>query len=763
MQTANIRQIKTPCTELTGNLAAENATMHQVRPRARNMLLALFGKIPTMLAIGRMSLAAGLAALTLICTTTPVAAEQAQADAPLEDSLLDFPIEYQQQNYHGQAVWDAYTKIAKDAAFYKYVYNILGKDEHSNICLSRDLVAAALFKNGTEHALRGEFAQAIALFDELDRRFALDDESYEWVATALNNKGVVLGRQGRLAEAITVYDDLAKRGSSLTAVAAALFNKGQILRQQGKLAEAIALYDEELTWKAWAWTWVRSGESEKKNRLLQAAATRRKQFSTYQFGVGEKAEINIPLYWKQIFRAYFSQAEMLEQQGKLDAALTLHEEFTGFEAEYAMFKADPALQEQFIKAQIKRIDGQEKTDISVITRTADLLVWGNNQFKDNPAVREMTFMAFLELAKTAAKQGRLAEEAGDADAQDYQSMEMALYEEIYARFGRDREPLIRARVDQMLRDLLVRAEQQPTDEGEVEEEEMESSSCRITKSMKSVVCRAGFGWYEREVEAACDDLTCARHIRALIDAREGNAEEAEETAAMTDEPYYLGRESEEAPARIAPEPISLSSLSHEEAIRTLKPVLISLFVNIASYDEIVRRFGEDNNPEVQKWVARSLFNEGMALHRQKDRVEEALAIYDEIMRRFAQNREIATAALANSAEATLVLGRSKEAIQRAETLRASADASKTDKAVMAFVIWLADPKTPLQSVQKAIDAAGDAKFHWSSTNVQPVIDALPAKRKNRAECFVTYLEELYSSDAPRQQHRKWMRACLKKG
>jgi tetratricopeptide (TPR) repeat protein len=800
-------------------------------------------------------------AILFVCAALVTATGQARA-VDLEDALVDFSNVHQLYACSDQKLWDEYEKIIKDAAFHEYVYSILGEGD-SKIPLLRQWVAAALFRNGMEQIRQGEFAQAIALFDELEQRFAKDipisynsvpDDSVspqEWAAAAQNNKGAVLARQGKFAEAVAVYDELmerygiphqkkrlnawreeyaaqgksGKQGEEAStkrqeeaaipveilaqifvetkipvemlvglskeglkrylrydipphgwiAAAAAAFNKGQILRKQGRFAEAIALYDENFILRKKDGMDDHEGEVDPGDFLATLAQVERElNFPTDNETDNEIEQI---LFWRLFIKAQISKAEMLEQQGESEAALALYEEigwhFSAWMHSHAAFNADAVIQEYFVKAWIKKTNAYSarKESRQVVVNANDIFSWGwgygwGAKFRNNPVVQEMlftallewarttqqngdlrratnlyqtlygyfgeqkpevreiVFSAFLELAKTAARQGQLAEETGDADAQDYQSMEMALYEEIYARFGRDREPLMRARVDQMLRDLLARAEQQQAVED----------------------------------EADCYDLACARYIRALLDdAHLENAEDAEETAAMADKPYHPREKNEPEPVRE-----SLSSLPQAEAIHKLKPMLIALLLDPPTrvdtdtlHDEIEHRFGGDNDPEVQKQVARSLLDKGSA-HFYDNRIDEAIAVYDEVIRRFGNDAGSVAAALANSAEAALVLGRKAEFTRRAETLRASADASKTDKAVMSFLIWLADPETPLQSVQDAMYAASDEAYRWSFTKVRPLIDALPEKRKNQAACFVAYLERSYRN----RQSEKWLQECL---
>ena len=93
---------------------------------------------------------------------------------------------------------------------------------------------------------------AIAVYDDLDRRFGADTTSAvrDQVARGLFNKGATLGKLDKPHDAIAVYDDLDKRfGADTTlavreVVASGLVNKGSTLGQLDKPQDEIAVYDE---------------------------------------------------------------------------------------------------------------------------------------------------------------------------------------------------------------------------------------------------------------------------------------------------------------------------------------------------------------------------------------------------------------------------------------------------------------------------------------------------------------------------------------
>ncbi|GHU15246.1 hypothetical protein AGMMS50225_28390 [Betaproteobacteria bacterium] len=123
--------------------------------------------------------------------------------------------------------------------FYDQVVQWFWQDKDPDI--KREVIQA-LVKPGDRLRDEGKFDAAIAVYDEVVRRFGKKGQ----VEYVLDKKGIILRQQGELEAAIEVYDDIARRmGPANTYYAAlALVRKGEILVQQGKFKEAIALYDE---------------------------------------------------------------------------------------------------------------------------------------------------------------------------------------------------------------------------------------------------------------------------------------------------------------------------------------------------------------------------------------------------------------------------------------------------------------------------------------------------------------------------------------
>ena len=87
---------------------------------------------------------------------------------------------------------------------------------------------------------------------------------------------------------------------------------------------------------------------------------------------------------------------------------------------------------------------------------------------------------------------------------------------------------------------------------------------------------------------------------------------------------------------------------------------------IAVYDDMVRRFGDDQQLVIREAVARALFNKGCRLGA-LNKSEEEIAVYDEVLRRFGDDqqlviREAVAMALVNKGYSLGTLNRSEEGI-----------------------------------------------------------------------------------------------------
>jgi tetratricopeptide (TPR) repeat protein len=157
-------------------------------------------------------------------------------------------------------------------------------------------VNSALFNKGVVLAQRGDWRQAITVYDDLVSRSggAPDLGLRENAVRALFNKGASLATQKRLEEAIAVYDELVERFASSSeptlseAVGKALINKGIALAELERLSEAIDVLDEVV---------LRWGESadpslrERTSKALLNKASALQQLNDYTLALATYEEI----------------------------------------------------------------------------------------------------------------------------------------------------------------------------------------------------------------------------------------------------------------------------------------------------------------------------------------------------------------------------------------------------------------------------------------------------------------------------------------
>jgi hypothetical protein len=160
---------------------------------------------------------------------------------------------------------------------------------------------------------------------------------------------------------------------------------------------------------------------------------------------------------------------------------------------------------------------------------------------------------------------------------------------------------------------------------------------------------------------------------------------------------------------------------------------------LAVYEEIDRRFGQDTSPGMHKQVAKALVNKASTLFDDHDDAIGALATLNQVLARYGNSPEPALQkqcfhALQNSVEPLLVLGIRQ--VQKQIT------ASDGESAIMAFLLWLAEPQTPEQTVRETIRALPpNAQFDWTFNGIRPFILNLPVPRKARAQCFLAFFEQ----------------------
>ena len=117
--------------------------------------------------------------------------------------------------------------------------------QYAEIAVSKH-VARALVLKGLAYFQQGNCAEAVACFDDVEKRYGEN----KW---ALVSKGNALSQQAKLDPAIACFDEVIKRigespdDFSQERVAEALIKKGDVLNRQGKPDEAVACYNEATT------------------------------------------------------------------------------------------------------------------------------------------------------------------------------------------------------------------------------------------------------------------------------------------------------------------------------------------------------------------------------------------------------------------------------------------------------------------------------------------------------------------------------------
>ena len=148
---------------------------------------------------------------------------------------------------------------------------------------------------------------------------------------------------------------------------------------------------------------------------------------------------------------------------------------------------------------------------------------------------------------------------------------------------------------------------------------------------------------------------------------------------------------------------------------------------LASFDEVVRRFGDSEMPMVPQLVALALFERGSTLD-DLDRLEDALTAYDEVLRRFAESQVLNPLRLVAAALVTkgVILGR----LDRPEEVLATCDEvvrrfgdSKAPGLVELIVFALFDKGWALDALDRSEDAlvAYDEVIRRSGDSEMPVV------------------------------------------
>ncbi len=264
----------------------------------------------------------------------------------------------------------------------------------------RELVARALLMKGFTLAILDRFEEAIALYDEVVRRFADAKEPFfrERVANALSGKGNALRVLGRNEEAIAIYDSVvsrfadAKEPALREEVAKALVKKGFVLGTLHRSDEAIAVYSDV---------------------------------------AGLLADAKEPALREQAARALVQKGIALGTLDRSDEAISVYDDVVSRFAE----AKEPAFRQQVSMALVNKgvalgTLGRSEEEIAVYDDVV-------NRFTEakEPALRALVAMAILFRGMTHESCGK-------------KEIALTNYEEIVDRFRKDKEPEIDELVNQ---------------------------------------------------------------------------------------------------------------------------------------------------------------------------------------------------------------------------------------------------------------------------------------------------------------------------
>jgi tetratricopeptide (TPR) repeat protein len=143
------------------------------------------------------------------------------------------------------AVRETIASRLADTNLYTQLLQWFGEDKHPNI---QGEVIRGLFAKGESLSKAGDTKAAVAIYDDVIRRFEADSfiPKVIDIICVMRQKGYALQQNGDLEAAIAVYDEIGQHPYAIydDLAISALVRKGKILEAQGKLEEAIAFYDD---------------------------------------------------------------------------------------------------------------------------------------------------------------------------------------------------------------------------------------------------------------------------------------------------------------------------------------------------------------------------------------------------------------------------------------------------------------------------------------------------------------------------------------
>jgi tetratricopeptide (TPR) repeat protein len=180
--------------------------------------------------------------------------------------------------------------------------------------------------------------------------------------------------------------------------------------------------------------------------------------------------------------------------------------------------------------------------------------------------------------------------------------------------------------------------------------------------------------------------------------------------------------------------------------------------SIATYDELLERYGERDQPALQEQCAKALHNKGWIFGSLGD-LPRSITYFDELLSRYGHSdsptiQEQCQSALVNTSEFLLIIGQNEQAISRIEKVLGSSSYQNQESAIMVFFLWLAKANISEKDVLVSIQQLSpEVEFTWGWNDIRPLINKLSGSKKNKAECFIAYFEQ--------HQNIAVLEACLK--
>ena len=513
----------------------------------------------------------------------------------------------------------------------------------------KEQVARALILKGFMLDRSGDHAAAIANYDDLIARFADAQEPAprEWVARALFNKGFTLRETGDLAAAIAVFDDVIARFADAQEpalreqVASALVSKGLALGDTGDHAAAIAVFDDMIA------RFADAQEPALREQVASALVSKglalgdtgdhAAAIAVFDDMIARFADAQEPALKEQVAWALGFKGLALGQTGDHAAEITVYDDVA---ARYAGAQ-EPVLRERvagalFNKGLALAQTGDHAAEIAVydqmIARFADA---------QEPVLREL-------VARALFKKGFALGQTGDHAAAT------TVYDDVAARYAGAQEPVLRERVASALfnKGLALGQTGDYVAAITVYDEVAARFAEAREPAMQELVARALFN--KGLALDQTGDYVAAITVYDEVAARFADAQEPalrEQVArALFNKGFALGRTGDYAAAiTVNDDVVARFADAQESALRegVARALINKGFAlrqtgdyaeEIAVYDDVVARFADAKEPALRELVARALINKGLALGQSGDNAG-AIAVYDDFVVRFVGAQE----------------------------------------------------------------------------------------------------------------------------